>query len=69
MYITKLEAKIKSFKNTYPLKYWVRLTPLPNFLKNNIIKILKLLLIDKIKISINVGNMLAYGFKISKNNK
>ena len=61
--------KIKSFKNTYPLKYWVRLTPLPNFLKNNIIKILKLLLIDKIKISINVGNMLAYGFKISKNNK
>ncbi len=61
--------KIKSFKNTYPLKYWVRLTPLPNFLKNIIIRVLQLLLIDKIKISINVGNMLACGFKVSKKNK
>ena len=63
------DINVKSFRNTYPIKYWVRLTPLPNILKDIIIKILKLCFIDNLKISINVGNMLAYGFKVSKNDK
>jgi SAM-dependent methyltransferase len=55
--------QVRSFYNKYPLKYWVRLLPLPNNLKNLILRFLRFIRADSIKISINVGNLIAYGIK------
>lgn len=44
-------------KNTYPIKYWLKLFPLNNFLKNKIIKLLGLLKLDLIPIKLNAGNI------------
>jgi len=55
--------KVKSFYNRYPLKYWVRLLPLPNKFKNMILTFLRIIRIDSLKVSINVGNLIAYGIK------
>ena len=59
---------IRSFKNSYPLKYWLRLTPLPDMLKSILMNFFKFFRLDNIKISFNVGNLLAYGFKKTQNN-
>lgn len=50
---------IKTFdvKNTYPLLYWLRISPLPKILKLSISTILKILRIDKIPLSLRVGNI------------
>ena len=55
--------QVRSFYNKYPLKYWVRLLPLPNKLKNLILSFLRFIRADSLKISINVGNLIAYGIK------
>ena len=57
------EIIVRSFKNTYKLSYWIKLLPLPSILKNILLKILAITGLSKIKISINVGNLLAYGIK------
>ena len=57
------EIIVRSFKNTYRLSYWIKLLPLPNVLKNILLKTLVLTRLSEIKISINVGNLLAYGIK------
>lgn len=54
---------VKSFKNRYALKYWIRLLPLNNNLKTLLIKILSVLKIENFKIGMNVGNMISIGFK------
>ena len=58
-----INIQVKSFYNKYPLKYWVRLLPLPNSFKSLILKILIFIKMDTLKISINVGNLIAYGIK------
>ena len=55
---------VKPFNNRYSLGYWIRLAPLPNMLK----QALKWSKTDyaglyKIKISLNVGNTMAVGFR------
>lgn len=50
-------------KNTYPIRYWLRLFPLNNFLKNKLTKFLELLRLDLITIKLNAGNI---GIVVSK---
>ena len=50
------------FVNAYSIKYWLRLTPLPSFVKHFLSIIFNCSLGRK-KIKINVGNIMAAGFK------
>ncbi|MCX7220874.1 MAG: class I SAM-dependent methyltransferase [Burkholderiales bacterium] len=55
--------------NSYPLSYWLRLTPLPKFLKSAIHSCLEITgLLDKM-VSFRVGNLLAVGIKPLKETK
>jgi SAM-dependent methyltransferase len=54
---------VQSVRNSYQLRYWVLLTPLPDSVKRILLFFLKLLKLDNHYFSINVGNMLAVGFK------
>ncbi|HQQ61973.1 MAG TPA: class I SAM-dependent methyltransferase [Pseudomonadales bacterium] len=52
-----------SFYNTYSVRYWIRLLPLPAIIKQTLANVLKAFgVIDK-KISCNVGNLMSGGFK------
>lgn len=54
---------IRSISNAYPLRYWLRLTPLSAGIKNVIANILNRIgLLDK-HVPLRVGNMLAVGVK------
>ncbi len=50
-------SKVFDIKNTYPIRYWLKLFPLNNFFKNKSIKILELLKLDLIAIRLNAGNI------------
>jgi len=54
---------VAGFANRYSLRYWLRLAPLPSSLKNIFVQIIDLPFMRKRKLSLNVGNMLAWGFK------
>lgn len=54
---------LRSIRNTYPLRYWLRLTPLPESLKKALATLFThLRLIDR-PVSFSVGNLLAVGIK------
>lgn len=57
------DVQVKSITNSYALRYWVRLTPLPVRLKNLIIRTLECLRIADVHLPFRVGNMLGTGFK------
>jgi SAM-dependent methyltransferase len=52
-----------AFVNTYTLQYWVRLAPLPRGFKQAVSGLLSALGASHVKASINVGNLIASGFK------
>ena len=52
-----------AFSNRYALRYWLRLTPMPKWVKAAISRMLSLMGCDRIKLSVNVGNMMGVGFK------
>ena len=54
---------VQSIKNSYPLRYWLRLTPLPTGIKNGIIKLFEQVGLADKYLTVSVGNMLAVGFK------
>jgi SAM-dependent methyltransferase len=55
--------EIHPIRNAYPLRYWLRLTPLPRPLKTALLRTLELLgLADRV-IALSVGNILAFGIK------
>nr|VFK08002.1 MAG: Methyltransferase domain-containing protein [Candidatus Kentron sp. LPFa]VFK25771.1 MAG: Methyltransferase domain-containing protein [Candidatus Kentron sp. LPFa] len=54
---------LKPIKNAYPLRYWLRLTPLPGVVKNRIAEILDSIRLSDLQIPLRVGNMLAVGVK------
>jgi SAM-dependent methyltransferase len=54
---------VRPFSNRYALRYWMRLMPLPASLKRFVRKILSSSDLHKIKITINVGNTIAAGFR------
>jgi SAM-dependent methyltransferase len=57
------EVGVASFANRYRLDYWMRLTPLPAPAKAMAQKTLSALGLDAMKLSFNVGNLLARGFR------
>ena len=54
---------VKPIWNSYPLKYWLRLTPLPPHLKKAINLLLNKLSLSNITLPARVGNLLAVGIK------
>lgn len=57
------DVKATRFANRYSISYWARLMPLPRKLKSDLARFLAGNSIGKKKISINVGNTIAWGFK------
>ena len=55
-----------SYKNTYPLSYWLRLAPVPNNTKKIINSRLKRFGISGLPFSLNAGNIFAVGIKDEK---
>jgi SAM-dependent methyltransferase len=56
-------TETQAFANRYALRYWFRLAPIPTKLKTVMVKILMRTGLDSMKISANVGNTVAAGFK------
>lgn len=57
------KVNVASFTNRYSLRYWARLAPLPSGLKNIFARLFELPWTHEKKLSLNVGNILAWGFK------
>jgi SAM-dependent methyltransferase len=55
--------QIRAFSNRYPLRYWLRLAPLPGRAKRAIAAALAFLRLDRVRLGVNVGNLLAIGRK------
>ena len=53
--------KIKSFKNTYPLSYWIKLLPISKIIKAKFLIFIKKKNYLNLNISINVGNIISIG--------
>ena len=49
--------------NTYPLRYWLRLLPLPNGAKQTLLAVVRGLSLDGLNVAMPVGNLLAVGRK------
>ncbi|MES2089167.1 MAG: class I SAM-dependent methyltransferase [Pseudomonadota bacterium] len=58
-----LSVSVCGFKNKYSLNYWFRLLPLPGVIKMKAISVLNYLGFSKKKLEVDVGNMVAYGFR------
>jgi SAM-dependent methyltransferase len=54
---------LQSIRNTYPLRYWLCLTPLPAIVRTGIAGILDRIGLSDTQFSLRVGNMLAVGTK------
>ena len=54
---------VHPFVNRYALRYWLRLTPVPHGLKRALLALMGALHADRIKIGVNVGNLITAGFK------
>jgi len=60
------QITLKSIRNSYPLRYWLRLTPLPGSFKKGLLTLLEKAGLADCHLSLNVGNMLAVGIKPNK---
>lgn len=58
------DVQVKDFCNKYSLRYWIRLSPIPSQIKKFISKFLNTSGIDRIKVAVNVGNLIATGRKL-----
>lgn len=57
------DVTVSAFKNTYSLRYWLRLAPLPGSVKSALSGLLAAMgVVDK-KLGVNVGNLIATGYK------
>lgn len=54
-----------NFCNTYSIKYWIKLFPIPNFLKLHLIKNNSVKPLLDIPLSLNVGNQISVGQKMT----
>lgn len=55
--------EIRPIRNAYPLRYWLRLTPLPATVKSMCLRVLEAFGLADKTLAANVGNMLAFGIK------
>jgi hypothetical protein len=51
--------------NRYPLRYWLRLFPLPTNLKSHVLSTLNKTGLGRLPLALPVGNLAAIGFKRS----
>nr|WP_233175783.1 class I SAM-dependent methyltransferase [Dyella sp. ASV24] len=58
-----VDVQARPFANRYSVRYWSRLMPLPAAIKTPVQSTLSALGLGKLKVSINVGNTAAVGFK------
>jgi SAM-dependent methyltransferase len=58
-------VSIQTFFNSYSFKYWLRLTPLPKWVKHKIQALSAYMGIDTFKIKLNVGNIMTTGFRLA----
>lgn len=57
------DVEVKPLANTYPLRYWFRLAPLPGAVKTPLLKSLAQSRMGRWTLSARVGNSVAVGFK------
>lgn len=57
------DVRIGTIWNRYPLAYWIKLLPIPAGVKRSIIPLVNKLLLGRIPLLVNVGNVYAIGFK------
>lgn len=57
------DIQIGTVLNRYPLSYWIKLIPISSGLKRKIVPLSRSLLIGRILLSANVGNIYAVAFK------
>lgn len=55
--------RLHPIRNAYPLRYWLRLTPLPASIKRWLLNLLEHVRLADKRVSLNVGNMLAVAAK------
>ena len=58
------DIQVKDLYNCYSINYWIRLSPIPNLIKNIFIKLLNKFNLGNLKIKINVGNIIVSGRKV-----
>lgn len=58
-----VDFSARAFVNSYSLQYWMRLAPLGSGLKSAAGTLLHKVGADKVKLGVNVGNLIAAGFK------
>jgi SAM-dependent methyltransferase len=54
---------VHNFANRYSIRYWLRLSPLPNRLKKMVERLLVAMRLSGRHVAVNVGNTMAVGFK------
>lgn len=54
---------VSAFVNTYSLRYWMRLAPLPPGFKSTVSGLMATIGVDNAKIGMNVGNLITTGLK------
>jgi SAM-dependent methyltransferase len=59
------EVSVGAFVNTYAIRYWTRLAPIPKKPKRLISRMMSTLKMDRVKCGFNVGNMITSGFRRS----
>ncbi len=57
------EVSAQPFYNTYSIRYWTRLAPLPGGLKSLAEKVFESTGLERLKLSVNVGNTMAGSFR------
>lgn len=57
------DISVNAFVNRYALRYWIRLAPLPRTVKSVLSSSMAHTKLGKIKIGLNVGNIITVGFK------
>ena len=57
------DVTVRAFVNTYSLRYWMRLVPLPRGIKSVASGLMASLGVDNVKLGVNVGNLITSGFK------
>lgn len=58
-----VDISVKAFVNTYSLRYWMRLAPLPRVMKSAISSLMASLGVENVKLGVNVGNLITTGYK------
>ncbi|MGA2880625.1 MAG: class I SAM-dependent methyltransferase [Bryobacteraceae bacterium] len=60
------DIRVGTIRNRYPLAYWMKLLPAPARVKRALIPLSRKLLVGRLPLSVNIGNLYAVGFKRCK---